>query len=67
MLPAVKRVSGDTCLSTREYPGTSRHNTIQLLQQETPDVILTRTELKGHWRLFVLVSSFLYNFSGYVC
>jgi len=28
--------------------------------------ILTSNELKGHWRLFVSLSSF-YIFSGYVC
>ena len=33
-----------------------------------PSLILTSTALKGHWRLFLLVSSFLYIFfSGYVC
>jgi len=30
-------------------------------------LILYWTELSGHWHLFVLVSSFSYFFSGYVC
>jgi len=41
--------------------------TIQFLFR--PDCLYpyrTCTELSGHWRLFVLVSSFSY-FSGYVC
>ena len=38
------------------------------LASRLPSQILTYTELKGYWRLFVLVSSFIYIFfSGYVC
>jgi len=39
-------------------------STVTLIPSGLPSWILTCTELKEHWRLFVLVSSF-YIFSGY--
>jgi len=37
MLLAIKHVAGDVCLSTRQSSISSCKDTIELLQQETPD------------------------------